>query len=45
MLFALNFGVLTITTEGDSRVQFTLVRRLFGAHVHAVGYQFGLAIF
>lgn len=45
VLFALDFSVLTITTEGDSRVQFTLVRRLFGAHVHAVGYQFGLAIF
>jgi len=45
VLFALNFNVLTITTEGDSRVQFTLVRRLFGADVHAVGYQFGLAIF
>jgi hypothetical protein len=45
LLFALDFSVLTITTEGDSRVQFTLVRRLLGAHVHAVGYQFGLAIF
>jgi hypothetical protein len=44
LLFAVNFARLTITTEQDPRVQFTLVRRLFGAHVHAVGYQFGLAI-
>jgi hypothetical protein len=45
ILFAADFNVLAIASEGDSRVQFTLVRRLFGADVHAVGYQFGLAIF
>jgi hypothetical protein len=44
MLFALNFEVFTIATDGDARVQYTLVRRIFGSHDHAVGYQFGLAI-
>jgi len=45
ILFSIDFDVLSISSESDSRVQFTLVQKFFGADVNAFGYQFGLAVF
>ena len=44
LLFAVNFN-RGFVWGGDAQVPFTFLRRLFGANVHAVGYQFGLAFF
>lgn len=44
LLFAANFN-RGFLWGGDAQVPFTFLRRLFGANVHAVGYQFGLAFF
>jgi hypothetical protein len=43
LLWAINFNVLAVV-DGDSSVQYTFVRRLFGEDVEALGYQFGLAL-
>jgi hypothetical protein len=44
LLFAANFN-LGFLWSSDAQVPYTFLRRLFGAQVNAVGYQFGLAFF
>lgn len=44
LIFAANFNY-GFLWGGDAQVPYAFVRRLFGADVHAVGYQFGLAFF
>jgi len=44
LAFAANFNY-GFVYGGDAQVPYTFLRRLFGADVHALGYQFGLAFF
>jgi hypothetical protein len=44
LVFAANFSY-GFVHGGDAQVPYTFLRKLFGAHVHAYGYQFGLAFF